>query len=220
MTSFLARFALILILAYFLASCGVPVRDTLYVPVRDTLYSDELPFSGYGAYSYVVLTERPKEVSGSRQEAFCDAYLSRLESVQQYSGRPKLSLMPTFWLLVDKRDGSNSCRELVENYDYARAKLIMERIGKLSAHGPLLVAWTKPFEEAQGRKALVLDLSKVEPSLFSEAFAIWSARITKSPELWNNGFALEKIKLELASFLNKYGDSIVTVIDWFSEKVG
>jgi len=186
------------------------------VPTRDILISGQDPVPGYGAYGYIVFTKRPMDLHSSNEYALCKAYVAGFEPTSSFiTSTKKVNMMPTFWLLSSETH--MSCEYLVNNYDYAKAKLISSAINKLDSTGPIFVAWSSPFEKAQGKDALMLDLSDIEEEQYSEIIAIWSSRITKSPELWGDGFKIEKIRAELKSFLNKNGDSIVSVIEWFKE---
>lgn len=203
----------VFVIASALSSCDQPKLAS--VPTRDVLAAGQLPASGYGAYGYVVFTKRPPVIQLSREEAFCTAYVSGLEPASSYRSIPKANLMPTYWLLEAGRAHASSCESLLTGYDYARAKTIASTVSKLDAIGPLLVAWRVPFEQAEGQEALVLDLSKIRQDQFTEAVGTWSSRITRTPDLWATGFNVEKIRLEFKSFLNEYGDSVVSVIEWF-----
>lgn len=217
---------LLLVTLFLLTSCSstpeavivmAPAPDTpvVMVPTRDTLNSEHPPISGYGAYGYVIFTKRPIDNPTSNANEFCEAYRAGLEPSSSFPSIQKSHIMPTFWLL--KSDSNNSCKSLVKNYDYAKAKLIASAIKKLDVAGPILVAWTLPFEEAKGLDALVLDLSEIQTEQYSEVIGTWSSRITRSPDMWSDGFNIEKIRIALKSFLNKNGDSIVSVIEWFKE---
>ncbi len=65
--------------------------------------------------------------------------------------------------------------------------------------------------------SLVFDLSNFDEDDIDRAMQIWKERITMNPEVWNDGFDSTKIKEELRSFLQKYGETILNFVQNNSE---
>jgi len=147
-----------------------------------------------------------------------------LEANEKYTDYEKSYLMPTYWLVTDTINFNKHSRNYsnwIDNYDYARAKILTSLVEKLDVDGPLLIAWRKPYENAdEGEEALVLDLSNFADEDLDRAFGIWMNQITKDPNIWNDGFNLILVRENFRNFLEKYGDQIVdsikTVKDIFS----
>lgn len=184
------------------------------IPARGVLRRGELPAVGYGAYGYVIFTHRPLVSVGSRAQAFCEVYMAGLESAAEYQGLPRASVMPTYWVLSRGAGSTRNCNRLVSEYDYARATVMASAVDALGAQGPLLVAWGTPFERAAGQSALVFDLSRLPPQEFPDALAVWRDRITRSPDTWQNGFQIERIRLELKGFLLEQTPGVLAVVSW------
>jgi hypothetical protein len=146
----------------------------------------------------------------------CNAFIRNLEPVSDYSYSSWASMMPTYWLAqnlgqIDK--GDPDCQEWIEFYDYSRAKRIASATKVLSSEGPILVAWSQPFEKTRADEtALVLDLSGFSNRDLDRAFGIWMDRITRDPEIWRDGFNLVLAKEAFRSFLEKYGDHIIRAV--------
>jgi hypothetical protein len=208
-------------LAVILAGCGT--KEMAPTPVRDVLLSGEPAPVGYGAYGYLVFTKRPSENDMERYAAVCLAYIRNLEPLSRYSPDVSPSLMPTYWLVAGEADfdeRSPDCRMWVDSYDYPRAKVMASAVSALDSDGPLLVAWSKPFEiVAPGERALILDLSDFSNEDLDRAFGIWMDRITRDPAVWHAGFNLVLAKEAFRNFLEQYGDHIVKAISTVKEIV-
>lgn len=172
---------------------------------------------GFGAYGYLVFTKRPGRDQANRYGSMCEAYVNALESVNTFPGRDRASLMVTYWLLEEEPTNEwdlPDCMYLLEQYDYATASTIASSIGVLDAEGPVLVAWRTPFETHEpGDTRLLLDLSTFIDNDLDRAFGIWKSRIVRDPTSWEEGFVLSNIKERFRNFLQKYGPSIVSVIE-------
>lgn len=121
--------------------------------------------------------------------------------------------MITYWLVDQRSSNVSDCGALVEHYDYATANEIASEVKKLSATGPVLVAWSKPYGRDAGTSdALVLDLSDFSDDDLDRAMGIWKDRIVRDPSVWNKGFNSTKAKEAFRNLLQRYGDQILTII--------
>ena len=123
----------------------------------------EDPPTTYGAYGYLVFTKRPTETERSRYMQVCNAYVRNLEPLVSFRNLKPRSMLVTFWLIrtgskVNQR--SPNCSRLVDDYGYSKAALIAEAVRKPGVNGPIMVAWSVPYQSRNTiESALVLDLS-------------------------------------------------------------
>jgi hypothetical protein len=185
------------------------------IPVRDVLMPREKPPTGYGAYGYLIFTKKPNVNDPKRWVKTCEAFLQNLEPVSAYSSSPNKFLLPTYWLGTKKfNKQSSNCITWVDEYDYARAEIIVSAMSSLASTGPLLVAWSKPFEDtSNGEKALVIDLSGFSEDEFERIFGIWMDRISRDPTVWQNGLKLVLAKEAFRDVLNTHGDDFIRAIE-------
>ena len=126
--------------------------------------------------------------------------------------------MPSYWFLdsdgfFEKREELVDTELMVDAYDFSRAKALLARVNKLNAVGPILVAWERPFDARKsGADALVFDLSKFADEDLDRALQIWTTRIARDPDSWNNGFNMVKFRESLRNFLQTYGDQILAIV--------
>lgn len=184
------------------------LRAAPRVAVGNYIYKGDKEFVGYGAYGYVLFTSRS---NSDRYVKVADAFLSTLENVSNFGEYDPSSLMVTSWPLV-KKDFVFDSQSLVKNYDYAKSSMILASVGKSTVSGPVLVAFDKSFDDPSLIKTkLVFDMSKFSDEEIKSAFMTWKGKIAADPKYWKNGFDIASIKLEFRSFLNKYGESILSV---------
>lgn len=212
------------LLALLLVGCFPYAASPPPTPVRDVLFSGQEAPSGFGAYGYLILTKRPTDDDFSRYINVCAAFNRNLEPVSDYPPSFWPKIMPTYWL-AENREGIDNrhpdCQRWVEFYDYSRAKIIASTAKVLSSKGPILVAWSQPFEKAgNDETALVLDLSDFSDNDLDRAFGIWMERITRNPEIWNAGFNVVLVKEAFRNFLEKYGDDIIKAVKTVKEIIG
>lgn len=217
-------YVLTFFIAVILAGCGGMTKSMAPTPVRDIIFSNELPPMGYGAYGYLIFTKRPDENNMRRYLAACNSFQRNLEPISHYTPSVSTFLMPTYWL-IDVSTGFNKrysdCTMWVKSYDFARAKVIASAISSLNKKGPILVAWSQPFEKVStGENALILDLSDFSEEDMDRAFSIWMDKITKDPKVWHKGLNLVLAKEAFRSFLETYGEGILKAISTVKEILG
>ena len=216
------NFLIVLAVTVFLTSC-----ETIYlnvelpnIPVRDLLLGGDSESEEYKVHGYLLLSSKPED-DLQRYLKICESYLRHFDAAEDFKGEVSdRNLMPTYWLLnsdaitISKTLGHQylyhmSCDEYIELYDYSRAKILLSKASQLSTRGPILAAWSTQDVSSE---ILIFDLSNLDENDSDRAMLIWKERITMNPRVWNNGFKLVKIREELRSFLQKYGDEIVSVI--------
>lgn len=190
-------------------------KNGALIPVRAYLYTNEPEPPGFGAYGYLVFTVQPSENDAPRYQHVCDAFQRGLVEVHGNSPQDRSSQMATFWPLKlpsSTGDQDLSCQTLVKNYDYWRVSGIATAVRKQGVRGPVLVAWTKPFQEVNASDALVLDLSDFADEDLDRAIAIWRERITTNPSAWRNGFNMVLCREAFRNLIQKYGETVLAVI--------
>ena len=186
------------------------------VAVRAYLFSGEPTPPGYGAYGYLVFNAQPSESESKRYQRVCDSFRRQLAVETWGTEGQRGNQMATFWPLKIARStevNSWQCQKLIENYDYRKSAEIATVIHKQAASGPVLAAWKKPFEENGSSEALVLDLSDFADEDLDRAFGIWRDRITRDPAVWRGGFKVVLCREAMRNLLQKYGDTVLAVIN-------
>jgi hypothetical protein len=177
----------------------------------------EAPPEGYGAYGYVVLTQRAPVQNPGRYDFFCRAYIAHLELSSRYPNYPRELLLPTFWPL-DLSKGqlrrAQNCDVALLHYDYARAKSMAAGLSVLNRPGPVLAAWLRPFEQTSGAtdEHLALDLSYFADEDLDRALGIWTQDIATDPSAWHGGFKAERFKESFRNLLQKYGAAVLAIV--------
>ena len=193
-------------------SCAIPkplMSPVKNIPASSYVYQGEKEVTGYGAYGYVLFASKPNSVNANRYLETAEAFLDTLENVSSYSKYDPKSLMVTSWPLVTRKIIINA-PSLVDAYDYSLSTKILSSIDRLDVNGPVLVAFDISYV-SKSKHMLMLDMSKFSDEEIRNAFLIWRDKISQDPKLWKNGFDLALIKIEFRSFLNKYGDSILSI---------
>lgn len=209
--------AVLAIIALFTTVTTRQMSHTTSIPgavaVRAYLFVDEPAPPGYGAYGYLLFNAQPSSNELKRYQQVCESYKRSLIASPGLS-EMRAREMATFWPLQMKRATrvGYSCYTMIERYDYRRAAEISSAVHKQGARGPVLTAWTKPFEENSSTDALVLDLSDFSQEDLDRAFAIWRERITTNPEAWQNGLNLIVFREAFRSLLQTHGETILAIV--------
>lgn len=206
--------AVLAIVALLTTQMRYPKSVPMGVAVRAYLFVDEPAPPGYGAYGYLLFNAQPSPTEMERYREICASYKRSL--VESFGVRPedRAREMATFWPLQRKRGNvaDYSCYTMIEQYDYRRAAEISTALHKQGARGPVLTAWTKPFEENNSADALVLDLSDFSEQDLDRAFAIWRERITMNPDAWQKGLNLVVFREAFRGLLQTYGETILAIV--------
>ncbi|MDO9711989.1 hypothetical protein [Paracraurococcus lichenis] len=200
---------------------GLATRRPL-VPARMFLRSDQIPPPRVAAYGVVALRARPTPATEARLRAACTAFLASLPERQSLpSSVPEKDLMLTIWPIFTAGDAANTdfgCDYLLANYDlHAGLSAIQDaelQGASLTGRGPYLIGWS-PSNTRGVRDAVVLvvDTSSFESQQsFDEAFLFWQRKIVEDPQLWRSGFSLERVRLAIRDFVDKYGQGILDSI--------
>lgn len=148
-------------------------REPVEITARAPLWTGGVEAAGYGLYSYLLFGSSSEAGYQRRLIAAC-AYLSVISNVEEATIR-ELSPRSLNIFYVPLRSASyrrhavtaQEAAWLVANYDYVRARLLLNRIGE-NGDDIYLVSYQESLttiETLQPDKLLVQDLSLVSPGL-------------------------------------------------------
>lgn len=196
-----------------------------HVVARDYLNELTKPNSQYGAYGYILLTKPyPNDsVDYKRMKLIAEMFKTVYESSQSYlriDVKPA-DMMIMYWLLKGDRPVREdiSVDQMIENYDYAKAQLILTRLGKAGEKGPVFVAWNKPYSLGNnGEEALVFDITGFDEDDIIRAFSTWNERVSNDPSSWKNGFKMEQLRSAFRNFLNAHSECLLKIFVSVSDR--
>jgi len=113
----------------------------------------------------------------------CEAYKASFSTSKDsfvLNSKTDLNLVSTRWLAKVDSPERESCKYLVDIYDYERAESLIQNINLGSAQGPFLVAFVPSSISSPDSATLVFDLSLVRADQLSQAFNDWSIALTKA----------------------------------------
>jgi hypothetical protein len=146
------------------ASAGerAPVRDRGH----DLLVRNTREAPGYGLYSYVLFAAAPDDSSRPRYLQLLQAVLAQAPSIQDlrvYYDAAQLNV--TYIPVTSGGQPPVSAQWLLDNYDYAHARVLLHALPGTFTRGPYLVSSHQPLGKATSGPYLVQDLSSVPPHL-------------------------------------------------------
>jgi len=143
----------------FLAQTGDRVRSGQRLTGRAFLATGENETSGYGLYSYLLLGQRANDGNRDLYEALFSAYL-KIEKVSRFyrAGVECRELNITYLLLQERPPENPSVSWLLEHYDYARAQVLLRKLGEIDIANPYIISYSAPLsgETAINPKRLLL----------------------------------------------------------------
>jgi hypothetical protein len=156
-----------------IAECSVEVivieRERGEMPAsrestRTFLTKDQKEQAGYGLYSYILLGSPPTESSRVRYLRAIEAYLNLivpLEDLQDNVAHSKLNV--TYLTIKVAAPVHPSSEWLLENYDFGRARVLLDRLPGGHREGPYILSALKPLSgtAALSSQYLYQDLSTV-----------------------------------------------------------
>jgi hypothetical protein len=189
-------------------------------PARGYVYKEQQPEKGFGAYGYVLLSSGSVTGSGAKYDRLVHTANSFLENFPRPGDRipaaEKQELMVTHWLLTKPNLPEESGKLLVEHYNYSRSLRMLKALNMSGKQGPVLVAWTKPFEELSEKelkKSLVFDLSRFSDEDIDRAFRLWRKMLSEDVDDWNKpGNKLIKFREEVRNGFQQYGQTLFDLI--------
>jgi hypothetical protein len=120
--------------------------------------------AGYGLYSYLLLGSPPTDASRVRYLMAIEAYLNLilpLDDLQETVDHKKLNI--TYLPLKTPVPARPTSQWLLDNYDFARARVLLDLIGGGYREGPYIISSLRPLSgtDALSTKYLFQDLSTV-----------------------------------------------------------
>jgi hypothetical protein len=125
--------------------------------------------------------------------------------------------MPTIWPLDEpssQKATEDNCPFLIDHYDlYGGISAIADaqRQGAdVDGEGPFLIGWSPAQSRGDPAKVLlVVDMSSFRSQdSFNKAFQFWQTKIVRDPSLWLSGFSIERTRLAIRDFVDRYGQDI------------
>src|SRR5215472_1786410 len=123
-----------------------PRRET----ARGFLLKGEKEKAGYGLYSYFLLGSPPIESSRARYLKAIQAYLSLIPTVtdlEDYVSPDKLNI--TYFPVKSPLPVNPTAEWLLDNYDFARARVLLDLLPGAHTAGPYFVSVLKPLSGAE-----------------------------------------------------------------------
>ncbi len=180
---------------------------------RAFLLKGEPEEARYGLYSYLLFAEQPKPATMALYAATLDAYLN-VSDVSYFveEGIPREELNIFYLPLCEQMPDEPTASMLLENYDYARARIVLRVIENADRSGPYIISYTAPLTAAtqvDPRRLLVQDLSAVPADL---AF-LWIKEFisqTRQRQYWDTN-AVRRFMLNLRTGIAVFAEALVEV---------
>jgi len=227
----LVEIMVVLLVIAVLAVMAIPHQyraRILTISARNYLCADQKEPEGFGLYSYVLLPERPSNKRMKKRFVeFYKAFSRTMEFAKDYieMGVDKKDINLTYWMLrlkendVQQKLAAKDAAFFVENYDYARARVILNRIKGLNGDGPFIVCYVVPLEsgkeipEVERDKLLVFDFSNKHEDLFTDVFKTFQMLVADRSEMWKGKFVLEEIRLVFYSLLKENANKMIYLVE-------
>ncbi len=131
---------------------------------RTFLARNQKEEAGYGLYSYLLLGSTPTDASRVRYLRAIDAYLDLilpLDDLQENVAHNKLNI--TYLLVKIPVPAHPTAEWLLENYDFGRARVLLDLLPGEHREGPYIVSALNPLSgaDAPSKRYLYQDLSTV-----------------------------------------------------------
>ncbi len=131
------------------AERGAPETPAARESARAFLVTGEKEKAGFGLYSYFLLGSPPVDATRPRYLKAIQAYLNLIQTVsdlQEYIAPGKLNI--TYLPVKVAAPASPSAEWLLSNYDYARARMLLDLFSTSARTGPYIVSTLAPLSGA------------------------------------------------------------------------
>lgn len=182
---------------------GTQHPSTFTLGARAFLLPTDTEANGYGLYSYLLFDSPPNsEQSRKRDLSAIEAYLRILPSTEEmahYRRQSQLNIviLPVRYAttlpadLLDSSQSERAAQDLLQAYDFARAKVVLANFGITQiGGGPYLIS--KLPNDSQGQQ-LLFDMGHVEPKLVWDWVTAFCS-LTAQEQTWTN-VTLSKLAL-------------------------
>jgi hypothetical protein len=200
------------------------VAGTLYpvLPSRMFAGPTQYPPVQFKAYGIVAFPAISSSDDKSRYDMICNAYISALPHYTSLP-LPFKEQMVTVWPIDTDKEATQIneiardkvCARAVPNYGLVPAQQAIEAAktnkAVLNGRGPFLLGWAPGSEMGQpDALVLVSNLSNVANLEDAKSvFQDWAKDIQENPDLWNNGWKMDKLTLFIRLWADRYGDEIL-----------
>ncbi|WP_347267685.1 hypothetical protein [Paracoccus sp. (in: a-proteobacteria)] len=184
----------------------------------------QYPPAEFAAYGILAFPSRATSADRARHVMICEAYVATLPAVAELVS-PRAEQMVTVWPVQTDAEGArltadppvDLCGEAVTDYSLLqglRAIRLAEQAGAGlgEGRGPYLLAWS-PGERHGARDAHMLRMDMSQVSSHEQAlrfFRRWVDDIEQNPELWQQGWNLETLRLLLQAWADDMGERILS----------
>lgn len=188
----------------------------------------QFPPRHFRAYGILAFSSTVNDGNRSRYEAICRGYISALPAARNLLRRGVniQDQMVTVWPLkeADFADSLNQnppslekCDDIVVSIDRITSREAMadarsaDQNVDLSRAGPYLIAWSPATQKGEPDvPVLIADLSDITNVIQATSiFRDWAEQIEGDPELWSSGWSLERLRVRLRLWADKYGTLIL-----------
>ncbi|NVK34959.1 MAG: hypothetical protein HWE23_10795 [Rhodobacteraceae bacterium] len=200
-----------------------PLEDI--VATRVFAGPSEYPPAEFKAYGILAFPARATSQTLERHSFICEAYLARLPHADEVSASRSVQMV-TVWPMRTDGQAANlnalspadTCARAVTGYGLVAAHDAIKDARKaghrLEGRGPYLLAWS-PASDKGRADVLVLsaDLSNVSTAEGARnVMHKWAQDIEKQPDLWSNGWDLEKVRLAIQLWVDRFGENVLLAI--------
>jgi hypothetical protein len=198
-------------------------RPSVY-PSRVFAGPSQYPPILFKAYGIVAFPSKAAPPEVQRYRMVCEAYATTILHAREVDA-PLGEQMTTVWPIDNDPEArrlndalpEDPCENAVKYYGLRAAKQAIEDAKQsnavVSGRGPYLLAWSPARQKGQ-RGALVLssDLSEVTTlDQAKERFRAWSDDIEKNPDLWRGGWNMEKVRVVIRLWADRYGTQFLSL---------
>lgn len=195
---------------------------------------NQYPPGDFAAYGILAFQSEATSASRDRYLAICEGFLASLPSAGALEDRgiPLDQQMATVWplddgVLADELNAAaggitlfDRCQEIVASIDtITSGEAIALASGAsgdvaLDGDGPYLLAWSPSSAYGQtGVLVLMADLSNVTTvTQATRQFTDWRTNIQLNPELWSNGWDVERVRTTIGQWADRYGSAILRLL--------
>ena len=196
----------------------------------------QYPPEDFAAYGILAFRSGATSQSAKRYVAICEGFLAGLPAAADLTRRgvPLAQQMATVWpldssALANDLNGNHTdsvplgrCKEIVAGIDLITSRVAIATAKRASdgesfeRGGPYLIAWSPSTAFGQPYvPVLIWDLSGVTTSQqATDQFVDWADEIVRNPDLWRDGWDLERLRMTLRRWADKYGPAILHVLNF------
>jgi len=139
---------------------------------RTFLLKGQQEAAGYGLYSYLLLGSHPTETTLPRYQRVVQAYLGMIDDIAKFENEVGGKLNITYVPLETAAPEAVDAPWVLQHYDYARTRLLLDALPGDRKAGIYLVSSLKPLSSRPNPPYMVQDLSSV-PAERSDLISWW-----------------------------------------------